>query len=251
MKKFKKLIPALCMLLVSAVLVGTSTYAWFSMNDQVTATGLSVTAKTDQHYLIISETANSVDALHALVAKDSKTVNLNVSGDAAKVAPCVPASTVVNATAAATVGNWGYAVSDDPTKVNKDEATTALTKFDGYVIQKTVYMTLVANSVDINGLTATVKIENNATGEITAAKVLLAVSTGTGSTATAVENGAHIFGTTDKDAVDLNTGVITANTLVKVDIYIYLDGTDDSIYTNNMAKLDTANITLTFNTKKA
>lgn len=251
MKKFKKLIPALCMLLVSAVLVGTSTYAWFSMNDNVTVTGLQVTAKTDQHYLIISETANSVDALHALTAKDSKTVDFNVSGDAAKVAPCVPATTVVDATSAATVGNWGYAVSDDPADVNAGAATTALTKFDGYVIQKTVYMTLVENSVDVNGLTATVEIKNTATGVITAAKVLLAVSTGTGSTATAVTNGAYKFGTTDTDAVDLKTGVISASTLVKVDVYIYLDGTDSSIYTNNMTKLDTAKITLTFNTKTA
>ena len=112
-------------------------------------------------------------------------------------------------------------------------------------------MTLVENSVDVNGLTATVEIKNNATGVITAAKVLLAVSTGTGSTATAVTNGAYKFGTTDTDAVDLKTGVISASTLVKVDVYIYLDGTDSSIYTNNMTKLDTAKITLTFNTKTA
>lgn len=249
MKKFKKLIPALCMLLVSAVLVGTSTYAWFSMNDQVTATGLSVTAKTDQHYLIISETADSVSKLHALTAKDSKTVALGVSGDAAKVAPCVPATAVVDADTAATVGNWGYAVSDDPANASTSATTTPLTKFDGYVIRKTVYMTLVENSVDVNGLTATVKIANNATGTITAAKVLLAVSTGNDTTVTKVTKGAYKFDTDDTTAVDLNTGKVTASTLVKVDIYIYLDGTDSSIYTNNMDKLDTANITLTFNTK--
>ena len=246
MKKFKKLIPALCMLLVSAVLVGTSTYAWFSMNDQVTATGLSVTAKTDQHYLIISETATTVEALHGLTAKESKTVTLTANGD---VQPCVPAATVVDATTAAKVAKWGYAVSDDPSNVNASATTTALEKFDGYVVRKTVYMTLVENSVNVNGLTAQVAIAAANSKTITAAKVLLAVSTGDDAAVTAVENGAHIFGTTNTTAVDLNTGVITANTLVKVDIYIYLDGTDASIYTNNMTNLDTANITLTFHTK--
>ena len=43
----KKLIPALCMLLVAACLMGTSTYAWFSANENVTATGMSVKAATD------------------------------------------------------------------------------------------------------------------------------------------------------------------------------------------------------------
>ena len=65
MKKFKKLIPALCMLLVSAVLVGTSTYAWFSMNDKVTVTGLEVKAKTDQVYLLISKDNTEADAIQA------------------------------------------------------------------------------------------------------------------------------------------------------------------------------------------
>ena len=44
MKKFKKLIPAFCMLLVSAILLGSSTYAWFSMNDTVKATGMQINA---------------------------------------------------------------------------------------------------------------------------------------------------------------------------------------------------------------
>ena len=35
----KKLIPAICLLLVSAVMLGTSTFAWFSMNATVAVTG--------------------------------------------------------------------------------------------------------------------------------------------------------------------------------------------------------------------
>lgn len=62
MKKFKKLIPAFCMLLVSAVMLGSSTFAWFSMNNKVTATGLDVTAKSNTQFLVISD---SNDALAA------------------------------------------------------------------------------------------------------------------------------------------------------------------------------------------
>ncbi|MBO7303924.1 MAG: hypothetical protein J6V09_01710 [Clostridia bacterium] len=46
MKNTRKLIPAVVMLLVSAVLMSTASFAWFSMNQQVTATGMDVTATT-------------------------------------------------------------------------------------------------------------------------------------------------------------------------------------------------------------
>ena len=59
MKKFKKLIPALCMLLVSAVMLGSTTFAWFSMNTTVTASNMQVQAKADQVYLQIKEKTGS------------------------------------------------------------------------------------------------------------------------------------------------------------------------------------------------
>ena len=50
----KKLIPALCMLLIAAALLGTSTYAWFSMNSSVTAEGMTINAKSESIFLQIS-----------------------------------------------------------------------------------------------------------------------------------------------------------------------------------------------------
>ena len=69
MKKFKKLIPALCMLLISAVLMGTSTYAWFSMNMSVTATGMTVTAKSNSTYLLIDTVDNAATKTASAVTK--------------------------------------------------------------------------------------------------------------------------------------------------------------------------------------
>ena len=53
MKLTKKLLPALGMLALSACMMVTSTFAWFSMNDNVTATDMSVTAVGEQVYLQI------------------------------------------------------------------------------------------------------------------------------------------------------------------------------------------------------
>ncbi len=54
----RKIVPAVLMLLISAMLVGTSTYAWFSMNTKVTVTGMSVSARVSDNILIAQD--NSV-----------------------------------------------------------------------------------------------------------------------------------------------------------------------------------------------
>ncbi len=48
----KKLIPAAMMLAVSASMLATSTYAWFTMNTEVTITGISMTTTVDSNLLI-------------------------------------------------------------------------------------------------------------------------------------------------------------------------------------------------------
>lgn len=54
----KKLIPALCLLLISAAMLGTSTFAWFSMNTTVSATNMTVKATASKN-LLISQTSAS------------------------------------------------------------------------------------------------------------------------------------------------------------------------------------------------
>lgn len=57
MKKFKKLIPAVVMLLIATMLMGTTTYAWFSMNKTVTASGMKVKATAEGSIVITSASA--------------------------------------------------------------------------------------------------------------------------------------------------------------------------------------------------
>lgn len=59
MKKFRKLIPALCMLLASALFVGTSTYAWFSMNKTVTAANMQIKAQVNTQLMIKGSAAGA------------------------------------------------------------------------------------------------------------------------------------------------------------------------------------------------
>lgn len=45
----KKIVSAIVMLLISTVLLGTSTFAWFSMNNKVTISGMTVTTKVSSN----------------------------------------------------------------------------------------------------------------------------------------------------------------------------------------------------------
>ena len=72
-KALRKLIPALVMLLIAAAFVGTSTYAWFSMNRIVTVNGMSVdTAVSDQ--LTIAE--NNAEANYGTSLTQTRSAHL-------------------------------------------------------------------------------------------------------------------------------------------------------------------------------
>ena len=61
MKKMRRLIPAIAMLLVSAVMLSTASFAWFTMNEAVTATGMQVKAKASGNLLISTEPLTAAD----------------------------------------------------------------------------------------------------------------------------------------------------------------------------------------------
>ena len=55
MKKMRRLVPAMAMLLVSAIMLSTASYAWFTMGTQATATGMTVKAEAASSLMIVSE----------------------------------------------------------------------------------------------------------------------------------------------------------------------------------------------------
>ena len=59
MKNMRKLVPAFAMLMVAAIMMSTASFAWFSMNTTATATGMSVTAKSEGGLAIGIYTAES------------------------------------------------------------------------------------------------------------------------------------------------------------------------------------------------
>lgn len=52
MKKMRKLVPAFAMLMVAAIMMSTASFAWFTMNDRVTASGMQIQAKATGSLII-------------------------------------------------------------------------------------------------------------------------------------------------------------------------------------------------------
>lgn len=85
MKKMRRLIPAIAMLLVSAVMLSTASFAWFTMSTTAKATGMSVSAVASSSLLIVDgndTTANLTEkflATNGVVTFKSTDVGSNLN----------------------------------------------------------------------------------------------------------------------------------------------------------------------------
>lgn len=257
----KILVAALALFMAIGIATG-STFAWFALNTEVSATGMQVVAKSDNTFLLIgtgdNDTADEIQA-----ANPNTTVALTVAAADADLYPATPATDttaallttsgkkvggdaitvagaeVNSAATAAAVTNWYTATAatvDDEAMLTG--SARQLTSFTDYVIVKTLYLTVADGSNNANNLSVTASITAATSKNIDATRVMVVTSDGGFAILTPTSLTADIKGS--------NTA-LTDSTVITVTVYIYVDGEDASIYTNNKANLDTANISLTFN----
>nr|AIF26508.1 hypothetical protein [uncultured bacterium fosmid pJB39A3] len=231
MKALKKqFIAAIAMTLVAAIALGSSTYAWFANNTSVTATGLSIKAKSDNAFMLISADKTTAAEIQT---QGKTTVDLATPGEATPNQLYPSAHETISKTADAnTLSNWYTASGKDPSKVEMDTGTKkALDTMNGYIIHKTVYLTVSKGSVPVSNIT----VKADVTGtEVNACYVLVTSET----VATEVSK--------SNPASSTSLGGVNENSVLQVDIYAYIYGNDNSIYSNNKDKLGTGDITLTF-----
>lgn len=126
----KKLIPALALLLVSAVLLATSSFAWFSMNTTVTVTGMQVTTKVSSNLQIKEDTLASTTR----IADANFTTAVDESSSYLTPALLEPVSTVTGKAFFYTTNalSTGDAAADDYKAYNAVEVPTSgeLTTFN-------------------------------------------------------------------------------------------------------------------------
>ena len=243
MKKFKKLIPALCMLLISAVLMGTSTYAWFSMNTTVKAEGMQVNAKTTSEFLQIvagnSDASFKDDEAQTTATADNASATLKPIAVAKAVT--ADALTALDATATVAEIKWAEAFSKDPASSTKATNYNEIqsTNLSGYALINSFMVRMnpktgVTESVNALKITNVAVTSTNGTAANDVMKNAVSVLFVCGENFVLYKNGTYITKTAGNTLLDK---VTTAGTEIKV--YIFFDGEDTVTTTNNATALGT------------
>ncbi len=217
MKNTRKLIPALAMLLLSAVLMSTASFAWFSMNKTVTAGSMTVTAQSNATNLLINTTGKAAEGSADVAATTSHPDKL--------VYPVayVTANTTVGGVSL-NAGDW-YTANNKNANSAADDITGVRTVTEGsedFMITYKVYLTLSSES------------EAYTDGKI---QVSYASLTGDAATKMVVVIGSEKLAL---DAVNA-TATTTANAnlskdaVTEVTIYVYLDGNSANVNSNYIA----------------
>lgn len=249
MKMTRKLIPALVMLLVSAIMLSTASYAWFATNDTVYANDMSVTARSTARFLEISTNSTSGYESSAAATSKSKTVDL------------VHAKITDNKTISWYLGKSTIAA---------DKGTTNSTSIDGgigadggnYALVNTFYVRMSQGSaIGLTNLTVTGATFTGTSGALDPALRILVVG----------DDGAQIFrpvaAGTKVDGVDYKLEPVTidgstnASSLVSsipvdgtaktITVYVYFDGDDAAATTNNTNSLGAMTVTVEFTASPA
>ena len=230
MKVTRKILPALAMLIVSAVMLSTASFAWFAMGTSVSANNMSVGIKSDSSFLMIADSANvdttSNDTILSSI-RTAKSTYVNYTGDT-ELFPIAFDESIVGTSDGTnaiddfdlTSGSkpWYYMRSTDPSNATGSGDKTYIDTLTEYVLHKTVYLAIAAGSNAMTDLTATV----SGTGAIDeAVRVLVVVG--------------DVYYVYDSDTLNSSTdfGDITSSAPVRADIYVYYDGNDASVTTNN------------------
>ena len=263
------------MVCVAAVALGSSTYAWFVSNNQVTATTTQIAAQSNSAYLVIDNKKTSTNSTNA--AQAGETVGEQGTYTDAKLYP----AQWKNGFAAdkTTTGDKIYqfetAYASDKTKTDEKSGTrfavgnpTAAVNAD-YALLNTFYVGTGTydgefTNLKVSDMTVTATAEQSLK---TAMRLLVmtyaptkqgdTVSYSTTPTAWAVAkrgtNGLEI----ESQSIDtINNaelaGVIYQNQFgktegdVKVEVYAYYDGADAQVYTTNLEQLTVCGATVTF-----
>ncbi len=268
----KQLLAAVAMVLVAAVALGSSTYAWFASNNKVTATGMQVQA-TAEGGIEIAYVDNGTPGNYATTA--------NAGMSSAQT--LYPTSTVATATAGSISSNWYHASAAVASAFGaKDGTYETLTLSAGkdettnknYYVEKTfnirsVSATKLAKDLKVSGITVTGasdQLDNSLRvaavsgtsvalyapcytvsegGETRVSyKVATAVVSGT-ATMPDSANVTALFKNQTSD--NIVTGNIAASTGSDVKVYIWYEGEDSSHFSNNLdSSIDTISLSVEF-----
>lgn len=239
MKMTRKLIPALVMLLVSAVMLSTASFAWFASNDTVAVNGMNVKVKSTAKFLEISKTSSST-GFGKFVDIDNTLAEIEL----------VHAKVEEAATSATLTWHTGTSEFYDQVGTTNTEALAGITEQHALINTLYVRMSKDTSTVGLKYLrikegTVTVTGADN----LTPALRLLVVCEDDGGNVLGMQLWSNRDGSittyngTDDAAIYIAPDV-ALDEVYTVKTYLYFDGEDASAVTSNTVNLQ--NISVSF-----
>lgn len=223
----KQLAAAIAMLLVAVVALGSASYAWFVTNNTVKATASTISAQSNAAFMVIKYGATAIDSD---LTADSATIGKT---------PLYPAqwNTTDAKFETAYAQTVGAATMKADTLTEVGEPATAVTK--EYAVVNTFNISAKGtNLTKLKVAGASISANAGNTELDNALRVLVVSPT------------AWVL--CDKDGIVASKGdagvlgdTITAGEDTEVKMYVFYDGNEDEIYTNNLANLKDASAKIT------
>ena len=236
MKATRKLIPAFAMLLIAAVMMSTATFAWFSTNATVTATGMTVTAKAASTFLVISSENN---------AGFKEATYQEITDSAAAAVDAENVLVPISFTEATQTWEVATALTPGASTAKEETRKPATPGFETgtYLFKRTFYFRIATNFADANDLKLT-KVE--VAGNTDYADCVSVVAVPGGANVWTVFNSYDAAASTNKITNTQALHATVGQTVVAVDVYVFIDGEHAKVYTENVTNLSNLGVTLTF-----
>lgn len=240
----KQMAAAVAMVCVAAVALGSSTYAWFVSNNTVKATTSKISAQSNAPFLKIDKTAITAGSTTAISYADDADVKL------------YPAQVVKNTDDKALFKSAYASKSDATTELTNSryDVGDAAAVAGEFAIKKSFKIgTADAKAGSFKNLkVAGVELTSKGTDGLEDALSVLAVCGDNWAVYKKSADGTVLTEYKDKvSATGNNTdGVladtIAANSSVDVDVYVFYDGSETNVFTDNLDKLTAIGATVTF-----
>ena len=255
----KTILPALAMLIISAVMLSTASYAWFAMNPTVEAKGMQVNVKSESEFLLIKDIGSAEGVIEASAFASSDTF--------ATGSPFVPVDAlypaahkdIASAQDFKNAAKWYTGkgtTATDGTLLAEELLNTKDDGLNDYVMRYKYGVILSPGSAPADGLWVTdlaITDTNNGDSATNLSPVKVVVTSD--SDATAFEEFEY-SATTQNGTVDLtgagetNANKVTDGAVVYIYVYIYYDGNNEAVTSANLANLAGATVTFKLTTVK-
>lgn len=257
MKATKKIVGAACALVAAVALSAGSTFAWFVSNGDVSATGLEIDVKTNNAYLVISDTvAGLADGDTSL---DLSAVGKDDKGNAVELKPSAyDTDAVFTATGEKLITSPTSWYTGEGTDANNgdlsgDKVYLTASNFSEYVVTADIYVSVLgAVSIDTVNMSIKATPDWNSTDGTNNDAISVLVLYRTVENAEGVEggdwekteskSGSHVIGT--GGSLKINDAPLASTHYIQLKVMVYFDGNNSAVTTAN--QLNLAGVTLQF-----